>query len=470
MSVGYQMEYSVIIKGTRAEFEQKGVCSMDNLQLFSRQQPGQVSIDNFQELKTALAAVLERYQSMVYTEDRLADAKADKKELTRLRGDIDGRRTEIKRAYLAPYQDFEAQVKELLAMVDEPLGEVKAFISEMESREKAAKRQEIAVYFFRRSGALGGLAEQVLNSPAFFDEKWLNRSTSAKTWQTAVDEKITRISRDLNNIRTTAGPHAGAVTAKYLETLSTAGLAGFRSQITAAAAPEAAAPVFTDRRQGSLTLRLTGGAEELTQVMEVLSILAVDCEILEDGRPRSMPERTEPDFDSFVCFDLETSGTYGAANGDSPAEITEIGAVRVVNGRITETFSQLVNPGRKILPRIAGITHITDEMVADQPGPEEAIRLFADFAGDSVLVGHNIRQSDLHYIDRAARRAGIRLENPFFDTYRFARRLKEAQGWENVKLEYLSQRFGIDQPDAHRAWCDAQANALLYIRLKELAG
>ena len=150
--------------------------------------------------------------------------------------------------------------------------------------------------------------------------------------------------------------------------------------------------------------------------------------------------------------------------------ITEIGAVRVVNGRITETFSQLVNPGRKILPRIAGITHITDEMVADQPGPEEAIRLFADFAGDSVLVGHNIRQSDLHYIDRAARRAGIRLENPFFDTYRFARRLKEAQGWENVKLEYLSQRFGIDQPDAHRAWCDAQANALLYIRLKELAG
>ena len=111
-----------------------------------------------------------------------------------------------------------------------------------------------------------------------------------------------------------------------------------------------------------------------------------------------------------------------------------------MNGEITETFSQLVNPGRNILPRIVRITHITDAMVADQPGPEEA-----------------------------ARRVGIRLENPFFDTYRFARTLKETQGWENVKLEYLSEILGIAQPDAHRAWCDAQANAQLYVKLRELA-
>ena len=443
---------------------------MDNLQLLSRQQPGQVSIDNFQELKTALTAVLARYEGMVYTEDRLADAKADKKELSRLHRDIDDRRKEIKKAYLAPYQDFEAQIKELLAMVDAPLEEIKSFVSEMEVREKESKRREIEAYFFQRSAPLGTLAGQVLNSPAFFEAKWLNKSTSAKTWQTAVDEKIAKAAWNLKSIETSAGPHAGAVTAKYLETLSTEGLAEYRSQLAAVSALEtSAAPVSTDRRQGSLTLRLTGGTEELAQVMEVLSMLAVVFEVLEDGRPQPMPELTRPDFDSFVCFDLETSGTYGAANGDGPAEITEIGAVRVVKGEITETFSQLVNPGRKILPRIARITHITDEMVADQPGPEEAVRLFADFVGDSVLVGHNIRQSDLHYIDAAARRAGIRLENSFFDTYRFARTLKEAQGWENVKLEYLSEVFGIAQPEAHRAWCDAQANALLYEKLKELA-
>ena len=443
---------------------------MNNLQLLSRQQPGQVSIDNFQELKAALTNALARYQGVVYTDSMLAEAKADKKELSRLRTDIRNRRLEIKKAYLAPYEEFDAQVKELLAMVDAPLDEIKSFVSKMEDREKEAKRQEIEAYFLRKSSPLGALARQVLNSPAFFDAKWLNKSTTAKTWQAAVDEKIYKAAWDLDSIQATAGRHIEAVTAKYLETLSTEDLAAYRCQLSAVSGPEVfAAPVSRDHRAGVLTVRLTGGVEELAQAVEMLSMLGVDCEVLEDDRPQPMPERTVPDFNSFVCFDLETSGTYGAANGDAPAEITEIGAVRVVNGEITETFSQLVNPGRKILPRIVRITHITDEMVADQPGPEEAIRRFADFVGDSVLVGHNIKQSDLHYIDTAARRAGLRLENAFFDTYRFARTLRDAQGWKSLKLEYLSEAFGIAQPDAHRAWCDAQANALLYEKLRELA-
>lgn len=115
-------------------------------------------------------------------------------------------------------------------------------------------------------------------------------------------------------------------------------------------------------------LRLAGNVEELIQALEMLALLGLDCEVLEDDLPQPMPELTTPDFDSFVCFDLETSGTYGAANGDVPAEITEIGAVRVVNGQITEQFSMLVNPGRKILPRISCITGITDEMVAMSQG------------------------------------------------------------------------------------------------------
>ena len=144
---------------------------MDELQLLSRQEPGQISIDNFPELKSALTAMLSRYQGMVYTESMLPAAKADKTELSRLRTEIDNRRKEIKRAYLAPYNDFEAQVKELLAMVDAPLSEVKTFLSEMEAREKEAKRQEIETYFFQNCAALGALAGQVLNSPAFFDSK-----------------------------------------------------------------------------------------------------------------------------------------------------------------------------------------------------------------------------------------------------------------------------------------------------------
>jgi DNA polymerase III epsilon subunit-like protein len=66
--------------------------------------------------------------------------------------------------------------------------------------------------------------------------------------------------------------------------------------------------------------------------MEQLDFLGIDYEELEDGMPRPMKEIELPDFDSFVAFDIETTGTYGAANGDAPAEITEIGAVKVEGG------------------------------------------------------------------------------------------------------------------------------------------
>ena len=84
------------------------------------------------------------------------------------------------------------------------------------------------------------------------------------------------------------------------------------------------------------------------------------------------------------------------------------------------------------------------------------------------MVGHNIKASDLYYIDRAARRAGVRLENPFFDAFLYAKRWQATKGWDTVKLKYLSEWFGIQQKDAHRAWCDAEANAELCEKLKEL--
>ena len=444
---------------------------MEQMELVSRQQPGHITIDNFDEMKAALSAILVRYENVVYTEAMLTDAKADKKELTRLRKEIDDRRKEIKKAYLEPYNLFEGQVKELLAMIDGPLDAIKEFVSGMEEREKEGKRGEILAYFQTHSAPLGDMARQVWDSPAFFDKKWLNKTTSAKTWQAAVDAKIAGAARDLDSIRKGAGPHAGALTVKYLECLSTEGLSDLRAKLRSAEqAGETVAEALPpeDQRLGHKVLRLTGTAQQMAQVIELLALSGIEWEVLEDDMPQPMEELTEPTFDSFVAFDLETTGTYGAANGDGPAEITEIGAVKVVNGEITQRFSQLVDPGRKILPRISRITHITDEMVAGQPRIDAVIRQFADFVEDSVLVGHNIKASDLYYIDRAAKKAGIRMENAFFDTYRYAKRRKEANGWESVTLEYLSRCFGIRQPDAHRAWCDAQANAELYFELKKL--
>ena len=137
-------------------------------------------------------------------------------------------------------------------------------------------------------------------------------------------------------------------------------------------------------------------------------------------------------------------------------------------GKIISRFTSLCNPGRKITPIATRVTGITDAMVLSEPPVDVVIRLFAEFVGDSILVGHNIKSSDLHYITTAANRAGVAFENKFFDTYLYAKTLKEQQGWENVKLEYLSKVFGITQNEAHRAWCDAEANVGVYFKLKEL--
>ena len=444
---------------------------MDELTILTRQAPGIAAFDNFEEIKAWLAARLEGYRNLVYSEDSLKLAKADKAELTRLKKALDERRKEIKAVYLAPYLAVEAQIKELTAMIDEPLSEIDGFVKGMQEAQKAEKHAEIKRYYDGISGPLGDLAERVFASEAFYDKKWDNASTKVKVWQDALREKVARAAADLRTIQQTGGSHAPALISRYIETMDMAETAAYQktlAETTAASQAEVAAVEDEDRVTGYKVLKLTGTRQQMAQLMNQIELLGLDWEELEDGMPGELRELTSPDFDSFVAFDIETTGTFGAANGDAEAEITEIGAVKVIGGQIVERMDWLCNPGRPITPMVSRLTHITNEMVVNEPPVSEIIRRFADFAEGLPLVGHNIKSSDLHYITRAANRAGVRLENPFFDTYLYAKQFQAAQGWPNVRLETLSRLFGIEQQSAHRAWCDADANVGVYFRLKEL--
>lgn len=444
---------------------------MEEFSLISRQEPGIAAIDNFQELKQALEQQLEVYKSLAYSQDSVKAAKKDKAMLNKLKKAIDDKRKEIKKIYMQPYTVVEAQAKELIALIDEPLALIAGFIAREEAEEKEARRNDIAAYFYQNAAALGDLAESIFVNPAFYDPKWENKSTTVKAYQSAIMEKINATAIDISTIRATGGKHTAALLERYLQTFSTNGLAEYKASLVAAenAVDTTFAPALTDDNViGYKVLKLTGTAQQLTQILEQMELLGIEVDELEDGMPHDMTELHYPSFDSFVTFDIETTGTYGAANGDTSPEITEIGAVKVVDGVIVDRFSQLANPGRKIVPRIARLTHITDAMLADQPPVDEVIRQFKAFVGDSVLVGHNIKNCDIPYISKAAKRAGIAFDNRYFDTYRYAKNMKAKMGWENVKLEYLSEQFGISQPDAHRAWCDAEANVGVYLKLKEL--
>ena len=443
---------------------------MNDMELITRQEPGLVEFYNFEDLKTILEAELVRYQNIAYSEDDLKEAMADQKKLKDLRKAIDDKRKEIKKIYMQPYEIVEAQTKELIALIDAPLKAIGAYLDSAKEAEKEQKRQEIRAFYDREATPLGELADALFASPSFWNPKWELKSTKAKMWQDEIREKIAQAAADLSSLQSAGGEHTPALIAKYLECQDMEQVHQFRESLTAAKeiSTTVEAADEQDNVVGWQIMKIHGTRRQMQILRDQMEIMGMEFEILEDGMPGKLEELNVPDFDSFVAFDIETSGTFGAAKGDAPAEITEIGAVKVENGKVVSRFSSLCNPGRKITPIAMKVTHITNDMVCNEPPVDVVIRQFAEFAEGYILVGHNIKSSDLHYITTAANRAGVAFENKFFDTYLYAKTLKEQQGWENVKLEYLSKVFGITQNEAHRAWCDAEANVGVYFKLKEL--
>ena len=440
---------------------------MNDLIISARQTPGTVTFDNYEEAKASLQAFVRPFENLEYTLDDFDGAVQDRDTLKKKRDEITKVQKDLKEAYSKPYVVVEGMLNDLLQIVDGPYKKAKNFVL---SAEKEKKMLDIMSYARQKAAALGEAGAKIVDSPAFFDKKWLNTNVGVKKFRDAVDAIIDQAAADLRSIQAVGGANEAAMTAHYLETLSMDSVKNFRASLHDTS--EAADPIAVESESGVLgykILKITATEAQMASLLDQLELMGVEVEEIEDGMPGTMTELTKPDFDSFVAFDIETTGTYGAANGDGEAKITEIGAVRVVDGEIVEKFDMLANPGRKILPNIARLTHITNEMVADAPPVDEVIRAFHAFVGDSVLVGHNIRNSDLHYINRAADRTGVRFDGAFLDTCSLAKTFKARMDWEKVSLPYLADYYCFEHKEAHRAWSDAEVNAQVYFELKKLS-
>ena len=437
----------------------------NQITIVTEQHPGQVSFHNFDEVRKLLGEGLSQYKDVVYSSDRIDDAKKDRDKLKAIKKKLTEKEKEIEAAYSLPYVNVKKQLDELIEMVKEPLSIVDKFIK---AQEVLAKRKEISEYAEKRAKRLGEYASKILESPAFANPKWDNATFKTKQWKDEIDCKIEQAVSDINIIQNSGNKYNAALLARYFETLSLEGSNEFLENIDSDYSAEQLEMQSENNIKGYKILKITATEDQMANLLKQMELMGLEVEELEDGMPRDMEELTEPTFDSFVAFDIETTGTYGAANGDAEAGITEIGAVRVENGQIVEKFDELANPGREIVPRIARLTHITNEMIADKPPIDEIMRKFKDFCGNNVLVGHNIKSSDLHYISKAAKKAGIVLENQFLDTYILAKQFKNGQQWEKLNLVYLAKQYGFEHKEAHRAWSDAEVNASVYFELKKL--
>jgi DNA polymerase III epsilon subunit family exonuclease len=186
------------------------------------------------------------------------------------------------------------------------------------------------------------------------------------------------------------------------------------------------------------------------------------------GKPKRVPY-VEPTADSilqfveasqgdrpFVVFDVETT-----SRDVKQGAIVEIGAVRVNHGKIEERWSTLVNPGVPIVGR--QLHGITTEDVKDAPSPAEAAERFLEWAGDALLVGHNIG-FDIGFLEGALADDRRIEAGQYLDTLVLA---KEAYPDVDLKLADLARFFELEVEPNHRALPDAEATANLLIRLEQ---
>ncbi len=162
---------------------------------------------------------------------------------------------------------------------------------------------------------------------------------------------------------------------------------------------------------------------------------------------------------SFVVFDLETTGITAGRD-----RIIEIGAVKVVNGAITETFETFVNPEMHIPEGASEVNNITDDMVADAPLIRDVIPDFYKFTRGCVLVAHNI-EFDIKFIRIAGEDNAYLFDNDLQDTLYLAR--KYLKRLSNHKLHTVCEYLGISLVGAHRALNDTIATAQVFIQLSD---
>ena len=161
--------------------------------------------------------------------------------------------------------------------------------------------------------------------------------------------------------------------------------------------------------------------------------------------------------DKYVVFDIETTGFNPERNS-----IIEIGAVKVINGAITERFSTFVNPKEPIPFRITQLTSITDQMVEDAPFITEVLPKFLEFCEGCALVAHNAK-FDVSFIKQKAKDLAIETDFTFLDTVAMARALLPELG--KFKLDNVAKALNVSLEHHHRAVDDAECTAEIFIKL-----
>lgn len=149
---------------------------------------------NYEELKGMLLEKADHYASIVYNEDQIKDAKADRANLNRLKKALNDERLKREREYMESFNVFKAQINEIIGIIDKPATIIDKQVKAFEERQKEEKLEAIKAYWDSKE------APNEIEFILIFDPKWLNASVKMSTITSEIDERLAKIDSDLSVI------------------------------------------------------------------------------------------------------------------------------------------------------------------------------------------------------------------------------------------------------------------------------
>lgn len=146
---------------------------------------------NFEELKQELAEKAHDYETMVYTDDQIKEAKADRAKLNNLKKALNDERIRREKEYMAPFNVFKNQINEVISIIDKPIGIIDQQVKEYDAKRKAEKEVKIRELFEAKEKPEWLTLEQI------FDSKWLNATTTEKKIEGEIDIRLGEIAKNI---------------------------------------------------------------------------------------------------------------------------------------------------------------------------------------------------------------------------------------------------------------------------------
>ena len=212
----------------------------------------------------------------------------------------------------------------------------------------------------------------------------------------------------------------------------------------------------------SIAITDHGGVQAFPEAHKLLGYDNPDMKIIYGVEAYLAPDKnaivTNPrgqDIDTTYCvLDLETTGFSATTE-----KITEVGIMKIKNGKVLDEFSCFVNPEKHIPQRVSEVTNITDDMVADSETIDKVFPKILDFIKDSVLVAHNA-PFDMGFLKQNAKNLGYEFDYTYLDTLSLAKDL--FPDYKKYKLGKIADNLGIKVEVAHRALDDVDTTVKVF--------